>query len=458
MSLRTKLNSLLSAGVMMGNISQSLPLDVEQSTKTEATERRRVLIASVVGSVFEWYDFIIYGIASALIFNTLFFPNSTPLVGTIAAFGTYAAGYAARPLGGIVFGHFGDRLGRKAMLSLTLMIMGVGTFLVGCLPTFTQIGIWAPILLIALRFLQGLGIGGEWAGSVLMAVEHAPSNRRGLYGSLVQLGYPIGVIAATAAFSLVGMLPKEDFLSWGWRLPFLISIFFTGAGLYIRNRVSESAIFQRASQEPHPEKIPLVEILTQHRRSFLIAIGLKVSEISWVSVLTIFGLSYVTVNLGLPRSVILNGMLCAAALELVTIPLFGLLSDIYGRKKLFIAGCVFTILFAFPLFQLLDTRDPMIIAGTIAIAVSFGQGIMFGPEAAWMSELFQTRLRYSGASLGFQLGGAISGGLTPIITALLISWAGGLTWSVSVYLICTACITLVAASMAPETAGKSLKE
>lgn len=175
----------------MGNISQSLPLDVEQSTKTEATERRRVLIASVVGSVFEWYDFIIYGIASALIFNTLFFPNSTPLVGTIAAFGTYAAGYAARPLGGIVFGHFGDRLGRKAMLSLTLMIMGVGTFLVGCLPTFTQIGIWAPILLIALRFLQGLGIGGEWAGSVLMAVEHAPSNRRGLYGSLVQLGYPI---------------------------------------------------------------------------------------------------------------------------------------------------------------------------------------------------------------------------------------------------------------------------
>lgn len=421
-------------------------------------ERRRVLIASVIGSVFEWYDFVVYGITSALVFNLLFFPANSPLAGTIAAFGTYAVGYIARPVGGIVFGHFGDRIGRKAMLSLTLLIMGLGTFLIGCLPTFEQVGLWAPALLIVLRFLQGLGIGGEWAGSILMAVEHAPKNRRGLYGSLVQLGYPLGVIGASTLFSMVSSLPKEDFLGWAWRLPFLISILFAGAGLYIRHRIAESPIFQRAALQPAPERIPLVEILTQHRRAFFIAVGLKVSEIAWVSVATIVSISYVTQHLGLPRSVILNGLLCAAALELLTIPLFGWLSDLYGRRLMFIIGCLFTIVFAFPLFALLDTRDPLIIAATIAVAVSLGQGIMFGPEAAWMSELFSTRLRYSGASLGCQLGGAISGGLTPLIAAGLMGWAGGLTWPVSCFLIGTACITLAAAWLAPETAGRALQE
>lgn len=443
----------------MEQVASNVALGVGQTAPHSLDkERRRVLIASVIGSVFEWYDFVVYGIASALVFNMLFFPTGSPLAGTIAAFGTYAVGYVARPVGGIVFGHFGDRIGRKAMLSLTLLIMGLGTFLIGCLPTFSQIGLWAPALLILLRFLQGLGIGGEWAGSVLMAVEHAPKNRRGLYGSLVQLGYPIGVIGSTAAFSLVSTLPPEDFMSWGWRLPFLVSILFAGAGLYIRHKISESPIFQRAAQAPKPEKIPLVEILTQHRRSFFIAIGLKVSEIAWVSVATIVSITYVTTHLGLPKSVILNGLLCAAALELITIPLFGWLSDLYGRRSMFIIGCLFSILFAFPMFQLLDTRDPMIIALTVAIAVSFGQGIMFGPEAAWMSELFQTRLRYSGASLGCQLGGAISGGLTPLVAAVLMNWSGGLTWPVSCFLIGTACITLTAAWMAPETAGRALAQ
>jgi MHS family shikimate/dehydroshikimate transporter-like MFS transporter len=284
------------------------------------------------------------------------------------------------------------------------------------------------------------------------------SHRRGLYGSLVQLGYPLGVIGASTLFSMVSSLPKEDFLGWAWRLPFLISILFAGAGLYIRHRIAESPIFQRAALQPRPEKIPLVEILTQHRRAFFIAVGLKVSEIAWVSVATIVSISYVTQHLGLPRSVILNGLLCAAALELITIPLFGWLSDLYGRRLMFIIGCLFTIVFAFPLFALLDTRDPLIIAATIAVAVSLGQGIMFGPEAAWMCELFSTRLRYSGASLGCQLGGAISGGLTPLIAALLMSWAGGLTWPVSCFLMGTACITLVAAWLAPETAGRALGE
>lgn len=420
-------------------------------------ERRRVLIASVIGSIFEWYDFVVYAIASALVFNKLFFPATNPLVGTIAAFGTYAVGYVARPLGGVVFGHFGDRLGRKAMLSLTLAIMGVGTFLIGCLPTYAQIGLWAPALLIVLRFTQGLGIGGEWGGSILMAVEHAPPNRRGLFGSLVQLGYPIGVIVSTGVFSMMAWLPQADFLSWGWRLPFLISILFAVAGIVIRLRVAESPAFERVAQPEKLAKVPFFEILTNHRRTFLVAVGLKISEIAWVSVATIVTISYVTVHLSLPKSVILNGLLWAAALELVTIPLFGWLSDLYGRRTMFFTGCVFSIVFAFPLFHLLDTRDPTTIALTIAIAVSLGQGIMFGPEAAWVSELFPTRLRYSGASLGFQLGGAISGGLTPLVATLLMNWAGGATWPVSILLIGTACITLLAAWHAPETAHEPLR-
>ena len=420
-------------------------------------ERRRVLLASVIGSIFEWYDFVVYGIASALVFNKLFFPSIDPLVGTIASFGTYAVGYVARPLGGIVFGHFGDKLGRKAMLSITLLIMGLGTFLIGCLPTYAQIGLWAPVLLIALRFVQGLGFGGEWGGSILMAVEHAPSNRRGLFGSLVQVGYPIGVIVSTAVFSLVSKLSAHDFLSWGWRLPFLVSIFFAAAGVVIRLRVAESPIFERSLQEEKIAKVPFFEILTHHRKTFLLAVGLKISEIAWVSVATVVMISYVTIHLGLPKSVILNGMLWAAAVELMTIPLFGWLSDLYGRRTMFFIGCVFSIVFAFPMFHLLDTRDPTVIALTIAFAVSFGQGIMFGPEAAWMSEMFNTRLRYSGASLGFQLGGAISGGLTPLVAALLMHWSGGMSWPISCVLIGTACITLLAAWHAPETAGKPLE-
>jgi MFS transporter, MHS family, shikimate and dehydroshikimate transport protein len=419
-------------------------------------ERRRVLIASVVGSVFEWYDFVVYGLASALVFNKLFFPAASPLVGTIAAFGTYAVGYVARPLGGIVFGHFGDRLGRKAMLSLTLLIMAFGTFLIGCLPTYAQIGLWAPALLIVLRFLQGLGIGGEWAGSILMAVEHAPPNRRGLFGSLVQLGYPVGVLVSTGVFSMMAWLPQDDFMAWGWRLPFLISILFAAAGIVIRLRVAESPAFERVAQPETLAKVPLFEILSNHRRTFLLAVGLKISEIAWVSVATIVTISYVTIHLGLPKSVILNGLLWAAALELLTIPLFGWLSDLYGRRTMFFVGCVFSIVFAFPMFHLLDTRDPTLIALTIAFAVSLGQGIMFGPEAAWMSELFHTRLRYSGASLGFQLGGAISGGLTPLAAALLMNSVDGASWPVSCLLIGTACITLFAAWRAPETAHRAL--
>jgi MHS family shikimate/dehydroshikimate transporter-like MFS transporter len=416
----------------------------------------KVLIASVIGSIVEWYDFLVYGTASALVFNKIFFPAFDPAVAIFAAFGAYAVGFVARPLGAVVFGHFGDRMGRKAMLTLTLLIMGIGTFLIGCLPTYGQIGVAAPVLLVILRLVQGLGIGGEWGGSILLAVEHAPKNRRGLFGSLVQLGYPIGVMLSIGAFALLAVLTPEQFLSWGWRVPFLVSIVLVAVGLFVRLRVAETPVFQQAIQRAEIARVPLFEILSRHRRSFFIAIGMKLSEIAWVSVATVFSITYVTGHLGMPKSVILNGILIAACAELITIPMFGWLSDRFGRRALFIVGCVFSMAFAFPMFTLLDTRDPVIIAITIGFAVSFGQGIMFGPEAAWMSELFPTRLRYSGASMGFQIGGALSGGFVPLGAALLLTWAGGATWGISWMLIVIAALTLIAALCAPETARREM--
>ncbi|GJD80807.1 MFS transporter [Methylobacterium gregans] len=430
-----------------------LPLDRDAVSDSD---RRQIVWSSVIGTTVEWYDFLIYGTASALVFSKLFFPSFDPLVGTIAAFGSYAVGFLARPLGGVIFGHFGDRVGRKAMLSLTIIIMGLGTFLIGCLPTYAQIGIWAPILLVALRLVQGIGIGGEWGGAVLMVVESVPPGRRGFFGSLVQLGYPLGVVTSIGAFALAGLLPEAEFLAWGWRLPFLASALLVAVGLFIRLRLHETPSFRRVKQRAATAKLPVMEILTEHPRTFLKAVGLKVSEIAYVSIVTVFSIAYVTGPLGLPRSVILNGILIAAVIELFTLPLFGWLSDRYGRRPLFVAACLFSIAFAFPLFTLLDTRDPTIITLTVAVALSFGQGIMFGTGAAWMSELFEARLRYSGASLGFQVGAALSGGFTPLIAAALLTWSAGATWPISVYLIALACVTLLATLAAPETARRAI--
>jgi MFS transporter, MHS family, shikimate and dehydroshikimate transport protein len=416
---------------------------------------RKVVWSSVLGSTVEWYDFTIYGTAAALVFNKLFFPNLSPAIGVIAAFGSYATGFLARPLGGAVFGHFGDRIGRKAMLSMTIILMGAGTFLIGCLPTYGQIGIAAPLLLVVLRIVQGIGIGGEWGGAVLMVIESAPNERRGFYGSLVQLGYPLAVILATAVFALVSQLPERDFLTWGWRVPFLLSAILVGIGLYIRLRLVETPAFRQVQEGHAVAKMPLLEILTKHPRTFLVSVGLKISEIAFVSIATVFSINYVTEQLGMARSAVLNGVLLAAVIELFTIPAFGWLSDRYGRKPMFIAGCLFSIAFAFPMFWLFQTHNPVVIAVTIAVAVSFGQGIMFGPEAAWVAELFPARLRYSGASLGFQLGAALSGGLTPMLASALLLWTGA-TWSISLYLIAAAVVTIAATLAARETARKPL--
>jgi MHS family shikimate/dehydroshikimate transporter-like MFS transporter len=406
----------------------------------EAAGLRRIVWSSVIGTAVEWYDFLIYGTATALVFNKIFFAaGGDPALTTIAAFGTYAVGFLARPLGAAIFGHYGDRVGRKAMLAITIIVMGLGTFLIGLLPTYQQIGIAAPALLVALRFLQGIGLGGEWGGAVLMVVENCPTHRRGLLGSMVQVGNPVGNLAAIGMFALVAQLPESEFLAWGWRIPFLISILLVGVGLYIRLSMEETSAFRQVQAKNEVAKMPLVEIFTHHRRPFFTAVGLKISA-----------------TLGLPRSLVLNGGFAASLVALFAIPLFGWLSDRVGRKTMFFASCLFSALFAFPLFWLLNTRDPAIVILTIVVAISFGQMVMFGIGAPWYSELFTARLRYSGASLGFQVGAALSGGLSPLIAASLMAWAGGATWPVSLFLIACAMITATATYLAPEMANKEL--
>ncbi|WP_407177257.1 MFS transporter [Bradyrhizobium sp. STM 3562] len=427
-----------------------------KTVEDDSATLRRIVWSSVIGTAVEWYDFLIYATATALVFNKIFFPAGNGTLATIAAFGTYAVGFLARPLGAAVFGHYGDRVGRKAMLAITIIVMGLGTFLIGLLPTYQQIGIAAPLLLVALRFLQGIGLGGEWGGAVLMVVENCPSDRRGLLGAMVQVGNPIGNIAAVGMFALVAGLPEAQFMSWGWRIPFLISVLLVGVGLYIRLSMDETLAFRQVRAKNDVARLPLVEIFTHHRRPFFTAVCLKISEIAWASIGGVFAMAYATANLGLPRSVVLNGAFASSVVALFAIPLFGWMSDRFGRKTMFFASCAFSVLFAFPLFWLLDTRDPTIVILTIVIAISFGQMVMFGIGAPWYSELFSARLRYSGASLGFQVGAALSGGLTPLIAASLMAVSGGATWPVSLFLIACAMITATATYVAPEMANKEL--
>jgi MHS family shikimate/dehydroshikimate transporter-like MFS transporter len=411
---------------------------------------RSVVFAGTIGTIIEWYDFLIYGTAAALVFNTLFFPKFDPVTGTIAALGTYAAGFFARPIGAWIFGHYGDRIGRKKMLILTMIITALGTFAIGLMPTYNQIGVLAPILLIVLRILQGIGLGGEWGGASLMVLEHAPANRRGFYGSLVQVGFPLGVAASSTAFALVAMLPQADLMSWGWRVPFLFSILLLGVGLYVRTRVPETPLFSELKQRGDIAKAPFLDVVLRHPKTFLLAIGLKISEVSWVYIVTVFAVVYATTQLGVSKSTMLNAIIFGSLIEVFTIPLFGYISDLVGRRALYFAGAIFTILFAFPLFWLLDTKNALVIGATIAVAISFGHGMMFGLLSTYLPELFGTKVRYTGASLGFQVAAAIGGGLSPILATSLTQSFGG-TAGVSVLLIMLASITFVATLCARET-------
>ena len=412
----------------------------------------KVATASLIGTAIEWYDFFLYGTAAALIFNKLFFPTFDPMVGTLLAFATFALGFVARPLGGIVFGHFGDRIGRKTMLYLTLLIMGVATAMIGVLPTYHTLGTWAAVLLIACRLIQGFGLGGEWGGAVLMAVEHAPADRRGFYGSWPQLGAPIGLVMGTLVFSIISSVMSDaQFIAWGWRLPFLFSFVLVIVGLWVRFTLAESPEFQKIKDTKQQVRMPIIDAIRMHPKNILLAMGARFAENGFFYIYATFVLAYATQVLGMNKQDILTGVLIAAFLESFTIPVFGALSDNLGRRPVYIFGAIFSAIMSFPLFLLLGTKNPQLGWIAIVLGLAVGHAAMYGPQASFFAELFGTKVRYSGVSLGYNLASIFAGALSPIIATWLMTAYKPQTWPISVYMIILALITLVSVYFALET-------
>jgi metabolite-proton symporter len=406
------------------------------------SQRRRAVVASTVGTAIEWYDFFLYGTAAALVFPHIFFPGEDPYAGVIAAFGTQFVGFAARPVGAAVFGHYGDRIGRKATLIATLLIMGIGTALIGVLPGYAAIGVAAPILLTVLRLLQGIAVGGEWGGSVLLAMEWGSRNRRGFYASWPQLGVPIGLLLSTAMVQIMSSLTGPDFLTWGWRVPFLVSIVLIGVGLYVRLRVLESPEFAAVKEQRTVAHRPLVEVIRTQWRDILVSAFVRLSEQAPFYLFVTFVLTYGTQELGLPRGDLLNATLIAAAVGLVSVPLFGHLSDVIGRKLMYGIGVVCVGLFAFPYFGLLNTGAAGLVVLAIVLSLVF-HDMQYGPQAALIAESFGTHIRYSGAGLGYQLASVIAGGPAPLIAAAILQSTGSSTW-ISWYIVGCAVISMLA--------------
>lgn len=413
--------------------------------------QRRVLLASTVGSALEWYDFFIYGTASALVFGELFFPKLDPTTATLAAFATFGVGFFARPFGGMVFGHLGDRIGRKPVLVITLLLVGVGTFLIGLLPTYETAGIWAPVMLVALRLVQGFGAGAEYGGAVILAVEHAPPDRRGFFGSWAALGVNFGLLLATGVFLLVSLLPKEDFLSWGWRIPFLLSIVLIAFGFYIRARVAETPVFSKIATNARTARSPVTEAFRKHPREFLVVFGARLAENGLGFLYPVFTLSYMTKQLGLSRTMVLSGIMFAYAISLATIPFFASLSDRIGRRPVYGGAALFSAVMAFPFFLMVDTGSPVLIWFALTLVIAVGVAGMFGSQAAYFAELFSARLRYSGFASARELGSLLAGGPAPFVATLLLAWAGGKPWGVAGYIVVLSLLTVIAIWYGPET-------
>jgi len=415
---------------------------------------RHVVIASFIGTAIEWYDFFLFGTASALVFNRLFFPRLDPVAGTLSAYGTFAVGFIARPLGGAVFGHYGDRVGRRTVLIWCLVIMGVATALIGLIPTYDRIGVWAPVLLVALRFLQGFGVGGEWGGAVLLAVEHSGGQRRGFHGSWPQVGVPVGLLLSSGAFALVSsMTSPAEFLAWGWRVPFLISVVLIVVGLVVRLRILETPAFEKVRETGGESRLPLLDLLREHPRELVIGMGMRFAQNVLFYIYTVFILTYGEKFLGYPRGAVLRGVTLSSLLGLVTIPLWSHLSDRIGRRPVYLAGAVISLLSVFPVFWLFG-RGPAFIPIAIVLGMSLGHDMMYGPMAACLAELFGTHVRYSGASLVYQLTTVFAGGVAPFIATLLLAHYGSA--AVASYVAGCCLITVIATWFAPETYRSTL--
>jgi MFS family permease len=391
---------------------------------TDAEHRRqlrRAVLAATVGTAIEWYDFFLYSTVTGLVFARLYFPHSDPLVGTLEAFGIYAVGFVARPIGAAIFGHYGDRLGRKSALIATLLLMGVATFLVAFVPTYERIGIWGAVIMTALRFIQGIGVGGEWGGSVLLSMEWAQTNRhRGFIASWPQFGVPAGLFLANLAVLSFSALSGDRFLEWGWRIPFLLSIVLVGLGLYIRLGILETPVFARLVAEKRIERAPVVEVLRRQPREILLTALCRMGEQAPFYVYTAFVFAYGTGTLHFTRDFLLSAVLAATVISFAAIPFFGHLSDRAGRKRVYMLGAALTGLYGFIYFALLNTRTPALVFLAIAMSL-LPHDMMYGPQAALIAESFAGRLRYSGASLGYQLSSLIAGGPAPIVATWLLS-------------------------------------
>lgn len=430
-------------------------------TSTARTPIVKVVAASMAGTTVEWYDYFLYGVAAAVAFPHVFFPSEDPTVGTLLSLGTFAVGFIARPIGGLVFGHYGDKIGRKKLLVISLLMMGGATFLIGLLPSYATIGIAAPILLVALRLVQGFALGGEWGGAVLIVSEHGDPARRGYWASWPQAGAPAGQLLANGLLALLALFqPEDDFLAWGWRIPFLLSAILVGIGMYIRLAVEESPVFKEAQREAElkaatgeREDIPVIEVFRRYPREVFTAMGARFAENVSYYIFTIVVLTYLSSVQDMPRSFGLNAVLIGAAVHLVTIPIWGALSDRFGRRPIYLLGAVGVGVWSFAFFFLVDTRNFGLTVLAVVVGLLF-HGAMYGPQAAFLSELFGTKVRYSGTSIGYQLASILAGGLAPIIAVWL--YTSYSATAVAIYVALSALVTVVAVATYRETNKRDL--
>ncbi|MET8558086.1 MFS transporter [Streptomyces sp. NPDC004959] len=422
---------------------------------------RKVVTASALGTTVEYYDFTLYATTAALVFDKVFFPDASPLVGTLAAFATYFVGYAARPLGGILFGHFGDRLGRKNVLITTMLMMGLGTFAIGLLPSYDSIGIAAPILLVLIRLIQGLGMGGEYGGGVLMALEYSPRSRQGFFTSLVHIGTPAGVLIPVGLVTILdATLPSGSYDSWAWRMPFLASILLVGVGLWMRLHVTESPEFVKMREDREVQSLPVKQVLTRQPATVVLSVLAKIAESGLFNIYYVVAITYVTTELDLPKGPVLLAVLIACAVECLTLPYFGALSDRIGRRKVYVFGAAFQAVLALPFFLLIETGQFWGYAVGMTLGLGVGHAAMYGAQGALFSNLYPVNVRYTGLSVTQQIGATLGGGLSPLIGTALLSAAGGhwswlIAYCVGVAVLSGLAATRLRAGEAPEHAASA---